>query len=317
MKKIFKIFVIVIISLVVLSLTLSPIFAQENLQAPNKEVANKVGELVELKDDNTLSDEDREIKEIVIRREALDKIANLSLLEIKNLEDKINSLDLNSDIQIQIKERFLEILDNNRKYSEDLKIKTENDELTLEEVKDLAQKYKDWREENYNKYVKKLTVFTLAFQEKSVLKTANIRLEKIMADLGKLESAKLIKKEDTWKYIDSAMKSLTNAQIFNSNAEKIIIDVIEKCVLYPASSTPEAMPEIATSTLEKIGEPLTKPVPVTEEFTASSTAKLATSTQEIIPENDAQALIERSLKEIKNAYNSFISISNKVKAKLK
>ncbi|MDO8443220.1 MAG: hypothetical protein Q7S81_03140 [bacterium] len=316
MKKIFRLIVIVIVILVILSLGLSPIFAQENLQVPNKEVSNKVDELVELKDDSTISDQDKEIKEIQIRKEALGKITNLSLVEIKNLESRINSFNFKSDAQTQIKERFLEILDNNKKYSEDLKVKTESDELTLEEVKNLAQEYKDWRDENYNKYVKKLTVFILTFQEKNVLETANTRLEKIMLDLKKLESAKLIKKEDTWKYIDSAMKSLTNAQIFNSNAEKIIIGAIEKDIINIATSTPEIITGIATTTPEKIEELIAKPI---EESLASSTAKLATTTPiKIITEEDAaQTLIEKSLQEIKNAYNSFISISNKVKAKLK
>jgi len=316
MKKALKTFVIIIIILVTLSLGLSPIFAQENLQAPNKEVANKVDELVELKDDSTLSDQDKEVKEIQIRKEALGKITDLSLVEIKNLEGKINSLDFGSDAQIKIKEKFLEILDNNKKYSEDLKTKTENDKITLDEVKNLAQEYKDWREENYNQYVKKLTVFVLTFQEKDVLKTANTRLEKIMADLKKLENAKIIKKEDTWKYIDSAMKSLANAQIFNSNAEKIIINAIEKDIINIASSTPEMTAEIATTTPEKIEKPAIKPA--IEISAASSTVKLATSTPKIIKEEDnAQTLIERSLKEIKNAYASFISISAKVSQKLK
>jgi hypothetical protein len=307
MKKLFKILMVIIITLVVLSLTLSPIFAQENLQAPNKEVSNKVDELIELKDDSTLSDKDKEVKEIQIRKEALGKITGLSLVEIKNLEDKINSLDFGSDAQNKIKDAFLEILDKNKKYSEDLKTKTDSDKLTLEEVKNLAQEYKDWRDENYNKYIKKLTVFILTFQEKNVLKTANTRLEKITADLKKLENAKIIKKEDTWKYIDSAMKSLTNAQIFNSNAEKMIITAIEKDIINAASSTLEMAAEIATTTPEKISEPVIK-----------SATKLATSTPKIILEEDnAQTLIEKSLKEIKSAYASFISISAKVSQKLK
>ncbi|GEM_PF-1934204 len=330
MKKTFRIFLVITITLVILSLTLTPIFAQENLQTPNKEVSNKVDELVDLKDDNTLSEKDKELKEIQIRKEALGKITNLSLLEIKNLEAKINSLDLTSNTQNAIKEKFLEILDNNKKYSEELRTKTENDKLTLEEVKNLAQEYKDWREKNYNKYVKQLTIFILTFQEKNVLKTANTRLEKIMIDIKKLEGAKILKKEDTWKYIESAMKSLTNAQIFNSDAEKLIIEVIERDIINAATSTLASAATLtsepigtATTTSEKIEEPIIKHA---EESTVSSTAKLATTTpmtstsspQEIILEEDsAQTLIEKSLQEIKNAYTSFISISNKVKAKLK
>lgn len=311
MNKIFKIIVIAIIILVVLSLSLSPIFAQENLQAPNKDVADKVDELIRLKDNNTLSESEKEIKEIQIRKEALDEIANLSLLEIKNLEDKLNSLEFTSDIQNQIKDRFLEILGNNRKYSEDLKTKLSGENLTLTEVKNLAQEYKDWRDQNYNNYVKKLTVFILSFQEKNVLKTANTRLEKIITDIKKLETTKILKKEDTWNLIESAMKSLTNAQVLNTNAEKIIIEVIQKDILIIASST-------ASTTISLVESATTTPETSEIEINlASTSAKIASSTPKILPENNAQTMIEKSLQEIKNTYNIFISISNKVKLKLK
>ncbi len=66
MKKVSKAFVIIIISLVILGLTLPllNIFAQENLQAPLKDVENKVGELIELKDDDTLSEKEKEERKV-------------------------------------------------------------------------------------------------------------------------------------------------------------------------------------------------------------------------------------------------------------
>ncbi len=322
MKKFSKIAVTVIIALVIIGLTLPliNIFAQENLQAPLKEVENKVDELVQLKDNSTLSDKEKEIKEIQIRKESLAKIADLSLLEIKNLEDKINALELESKDQIAIKEIFLNILENNKKYSEELKKKNEKENISLDEVKNLAQEYKDWRQENYDKYIKELTVFVLTFQEKQVLKTANTRLDKIMSDLKKLETAKILKKEDTWNLVNASMKSLTNAQTFNSKGENLIINLIKKNILISASST--LLIENASSTLATT----TKSLFTLASTTAASDQKIktniasstASSTPKIISDEDkAQTWIEKSLQEIKNAYNSFLSISDKVKLKLK
>ena len=123
------------------------------------------------------------------------------------------------------------------------------------------------------------------------------------------------------------MKSLTNAQIFNSNAEKIIISVIEKDIINIATSTPASTSAFATSTSELIETATTTPEKIekimikstVEKSIASSTSKLATSTPtiKIVLEDNAQTLIEKSLKEIKNAYNNFISISAKVSQKLK
>jgi len=312
MKKLSKTFSTIIIVLVILGLTLPvlSIFAQENLQAPLREVSNKVEELIELKDDNTLSDQEKEEKEIQVRKEALEKIIDLSLIETKNLANKINALELSSEDQIAIKVKLISILDANESYSKELKTKTEKEDISLEEIKNLAQEYKDWRDENYNKYVKKITVFILTFQEKQVLKTADIRLEKIMSDLKKLEDLKVLKKEDTLKFITDSTKNLANAQVLNKNAESLIIEIIKKDLLETATTSPETLsasttPEIASISL------MAAPAPSQEQEIATTTAKIITE------EENAQSLIEQSLQEIKNAYTNFISISTKVNQRLK
>lgn len=313
MIKISKTFSIIIITLVILGLILpfSNIFAQENLQAPLKEVSNKVDELIELKDDNTLSDEEKEIREIRVRKEALEKIITLSLIETENLVLKLSTLELSSENQVAIKDRFVEILKNNEVYSKELGEEIKEENLSLDDVKNLAQEYKDWRDENYNKYIKKITVFLLTFQEKQVLKTAETRLEKIMSDLKKLEDLKIIKKDDTLKFITASTKNLANAQILNSKAEEKIMLAIERDILEVASSTESMM---ATSTAEAMMMLTVEPKEQLEEVEK----EVATSSIEIILEEDeAQSLVEESLQEIKNAYANFIDISNKVSQRLK
>ncbi len=303
MKKKSKIFSAIIIALVIVGLTmpLLNIFAQENLQAPLKEVSNKVEELIELKDDNTLSDQEKEQKEIQVRKEALEKILDLSLIETKNLTDKLNSLELSSDDQIAIKEKFIEILSNNTQFSTDLKSKINQDSINLEGIKAMAQEYKDWREVNYNPYIKKITVFILTFQEKQVLKTANTRLDKIMSDIKKLEDLKIIKKDDTLKFITNSTKNLSDAQILNNDAETKIVSIIKKEIIEAASTTPETVMAVSSLTIQSTPSP-----------------EIATSTiKTISDEESAQSLVENSLQEIKNAYTNFINISVLVSQKLK
>ncbi len=315
MKKTSKIFSAVLIFFVIIGLTVpfALIFAQENLQAPLKDVTNKVDELIELKDNTTLSDQEKEQKEIEIRKEALEKILSLSLIEIKNLEDKINALNLSSKDQLAIKEKFLEILESNKQFSTELNSKIEKDSLTLEEIKNFAQEYKDWRDSNYNKYVKKINVFILTFQEKQFLKTADTRLQKIMSDLKKLEDLRILKKEDTSSFIEASMKNLTTAENLNKDAETLITSTIKKELLETASSTTIIEKESATTTqkLEIIEEAPALSLMAAPEQIASTSPK-------IIPEEDtAQTMIEKALTEIKNAYSNFIGISNKVSQKLK
>jgi hypothetical protein len=169
----------------------------------------------------------------------------------------------------------------------------------------------------------------LVFQEKGVLEVAKVRLDKIMSDLKNLQNAKILKTTDTSDLINLSMKSLANAQLYNSNAESIISKSIKKDLLDIASSTPlsaSSTPalETATTSIENTDQTATSSLleKLNASGSATSTDSIATATSTLqkintIEEDKAQILIEKSLKEIKNAYNNFISISNLVSKKLK
>ena len=322
MKKTSKIFASFVVTLVIIGLTLPLIktFAQDNMQTPLQNVENKVGELAQLKDNSSLSDTEKQAQEIQIRKDALNQIVNLSLLETKNLENKLNSLDLQSDDQNAAKDGFLDILQKTNDYSSELKNNINKDGLALDEVKSFAQEYKDWRKNHYDNYIEEMTAFILVFQEKQVLKTANTRLDKIMSDLKKLENAKILKKIDTFNLTNQSLKSLTNAQILNSKAETLIVAVIKKDIIPMASSTLLTDLNTASTTVATSTENLIQSTGTTTLSLATTTQLLisATTTAKVISDSaKAHSFVEKSLQEIKNAYANFISISNFVNKKLK
>ncbi|MDD5547800.1 MAG: hypothetical protein PHN74_02825 [Candidatus Pacebacteria bacterium] len=293
MKKISKILLIIVILFVTLGMLL-PIFnlhAQESLL---KEVVGSVDDLINIKDNSSLSDEERLSQEIEARKSALLKIVDLSLNEIENLGDKLKSLSLTGEKATALKDQFLAILGQNEQYSGQLKESLSSDKaFSLDEIKQVAKDFKDWRETYYNENVRKILSFVIVFQEKSILKTADARLEKIISDLRKLESAKLIKREDSWNYLNSAIKNLANANLLNNKAEILLM------------STLEDMINASTSTEVFLNDPLNN--------------KKATST-EIKTENknydSIKSMVEKSMNEIKNAYKNFVDISNKIRKKL-
>lgn len=312
MKKFSKTILFIIIAIVILGMLSSVLkfkaFAAETpantntestLESPLKGVINSVDELVNLKDDNTLTAEEKIKKEIELRKDALLKIVELSLLETNNLKDKLNAIKTDNNEQEQIKNRLIETLEKNKAYIEQIKTNLEND-LLLEEIKDLTKNFKTWREDYYNDSVKKSLAFSLVFQEKSALKTADSRLEKIISDLRKLENAKLIKKEDTKKLLDASIKNLTNAHLLNNKAERSLISGLKQ---YFAA-------EDATTTAETLsGEENS----LSKNETATSTEVTKVKFEE---KDEIKLLVEKSLDEIKNAYKNFLEISIRVKKKL-
>lgn len=259
-----------------------------------KEVNEIVDDLINLKDDDNLSKEEKNSQEISVRKEALEKIIDLSLAEIQDLRQKLEALELADKSQKETKSSFLESLKNFEEYYNGLRAELDKDQ-TIDSLKDLAKELKSWRAKEYIAKTQFILSFTLIHNEKLVLKIADERLDKINSDIKKLENAKMIKKNSFNSEFASAMKSLAAAHLLNSNAEKIFSKSLEEIIL--ASST-------ASSSAVSIDG-------------SEATTTIATSTKKSLsPEIEIKQLIEKSLKEIKNAYNNFLSISKAVKKKL-
>lgn len=294
MKKFSKILLIVIIVLVILGLVvpLLGLYAAQE-EKPNislENVMESVDQLTELENNKELTPEEKINKEIEIRKIALLNIVILSLSEINDLKEKLESLVLNTDKQMEIKDELIKILDQNKDYAEQLQKELEKD-FSLEEIKNLTAAFKKWRSEHYNIDVKNTLSFILIYQEKSVIKTADVRLEKIISDLRKLENTKLIKKEDSWKHLNNAIKNLTNAHLLNNKAENLLLKNFET-----ASSTPI---DSINQDLSDQGE--------NDNSSSKDEEKLY---------DDVKFLVEKSLNEIKNAYKSFLQISSIIKRRL-
>lgn len=250
-----------------------------------KEINELVNEIKTLKNNNELSDEEKEQQEIALRKLALSKIMDLSLLEANELKIKLEGLELDSEELEAVQAQWLALLNKYTEYYEGFKERLTNEELSLTDLKNLAKEFKAWRKDNhYKKQISQILIFVLVFTEKSILKIADIRLEKIIANLDQLESAQLIEKQNFQPLLNAATLNLSNAHLLNETARTLLLS---------AAATSTA----ATSTV------------VADETTA-------TTTQPTEKKNDIKALIIETLREIKTAYKNFLEISKQVKQRL-
>mgnify|MGYP001573403562 FL=1 len=287
-KKLFK---KIIISLLVLGLFLpleKRAYAEVTLKSLLKEIAEKVTEIADLRKDKTLSSEDRIQKEMSARREALLKIFDLTLLEDSDLKTKLTGIkNLNAD-QEKIRVKLLGLLTENESSYSEMKTRLDNAK-SIEEVKQLAADFKNWRSAVYNSKVEKIVSFTLVFQQKKTLGLSFERLEKIKAELKKMESEDLIKKEDTEKLLQKSLSNLEQAGKFNDRAEAILLIALAKEFFPPKSKI------------------MTKPVTPPE-------MKLTDENNKESP--TVKSLVKQSLLYTKLAYKYFIEIGKIAKEKV-
>lgn len=260
--------------------------AANPLSTPLNNVINNIDELANLKDNTELTEEQKIVKELELRKESLLGILDLSLLEIKNLSNKIASTTTENKTQETTKTYLLNFLYESGNYIETIKNKF-NDELNLEGIKNLAQEFKDWRENFYNQIIKKSLIFSLIMQEKAALKIAEARVEKILLDFKKLENANLLTKDESLTLLSPSNKNLSNARSLNNKAETLLIKSLD------------FDQEISSTTII---------------FNINNIS--ATNTINNIDEDSIKLLIQKSLDEIKNAYKSFLDISIKIRKKL-
>ncbi len=281
----------IIISLLVLGLFLpleKRAYAEVTLKSLLKEIAEKVTEIADLKKDKALSDENRIQKEMQARKEALSKIFDLTLLENSDLKTKLENIENLTDDQEKIRVKLLGLLTENESSYSEMKTRLDNAK-SIEEVKQLAADFKNWRSAVYNSKVEKIVSFTLVFQQKKTLGLSFERLEKIKAELKKMESEDLIKKEDTEKLLQKSLSNLEQAGKFNDRAEAILLIALAKEFFPPKSKI------------------MTKPVTPPE-------MKLTDENNKESP--TVKSLVKQSLLYTKLAYKYFIEIGKIAKEKV-
>ncbi len=242
-------------------------------------VETSVNELLTVRDDTSLSDEDKLLKEFELRGKILSEVLTLSLDEVSKLTAKIDALPefTEESPERKLRDEFKAALEGYATYytdqSKKLALLT-----TIEQVKSLAQEIKDYRDNTYNPQIKEIVNFVLLFYNEDVLKVANTRLDKISADIKKLEKLGYIKTGAFANELKLAAQTLSDA--------RALLEEAKNAVLNPPKPEEEIAPETGTAPTEE---------------------------EETQPPVEPNKLVESSLNKVKSAYDTFLQISKSLR----
>lgn len=214
MKALFK---YLVVAIVILGLIM-PLL---NLRA--QELNNVYDGLKAAKENSELPADEKEKQEAAVRKDALLKILNLSLAEAEDLINDLKALDLNTEEQQEWRDYLIYVLETYREYYEKFKKELTAD-LSVADSKLLAKGFQFWRKGSYAKHIPLITNFIFIFNEQKILRIAEARLEKITADLGRLEKTTSLNKEEFEQFLDNAKTDLQNAWALNQKAEQSFLD---------------------------------------------------------------------------------------------
>lgn len=301
-------------------------FAQEpNVESQLQETKKNIAELVEAKDEDSSFD-------VVLRIELFKKVANLSIIEAKNLKIKLIILDkIENERLINWKGEVVEELNEIISYYENVKENASENEssLVLEEIQQIAADFKTWREENYLPLQYEIQNLLLIKKEKEALQISNRRLEKISNDIIILERAGFSKIDELKNMFENAEKLIENAEIENEEAMKLFITenttplepIIEETTTSTETQSTSTIPTISSSTATSTESNSTSTLLISTSTPSisTSTSLISTSTLQTTEtfnkkqERSIRGLISASWENIKEAYRTFIEMSSFVR----
>lgn len=196
------------------ALLIMPLF---NIYAqPSEAAKSALKEIVDLQENKVESAESRQ--------DALLKVLKLTSLETQDFLGQLKNIkNLNID-HILLRDQLQTQLNDYLLYLESLTGKLINERPELNEIINLANEFKSWREKKYNPIIKNVLNFILVFQEKATLKTAQNRFDKINNDINKLKPSKYIKPEQLLVILNEAADKLRSAQALNDEAQELLLE---------------------------------------------------------------------------------------------
>ncbi len=296
-------FLIVVVFFAPLLLTTSVHAQTPAVQKAFDSIKERVDNLVVAKDtDNP--------RELTIRIETFTKVIDLSETEAKELKMQLLQLELSDKTLQAWKTVMLDQINGAIAYydSQQKVMEEGNADITMESIKSTAETFKLWREENYIPTAEEIYNVLIIFQEREAIDVAQVRSQKVSADITKLQKARVRGIEALPVLLVEAKKFITKADELNSAAYDLFLEAL---TLPPVETMQQNTTSTATGTIE--GKNITLK---TIQKTTTTIDESATTSVAILPSSQPSIkdLVRSSLVNIRDAYQVFIEMGNVVRA---
>ncbi len=277
-KKTFSTLIVVTVILSGMFLPVAKSNAQESMQSALRDIVGKIGALFNLGFNNELSPEEKQQQELQTRKDTVSKILDLTRMEQADLLNRLAGLKTLTDAQGKMRNTLTSQLagnENSFKHIQD-RLTTAD---TTESVRQLATDFKNWRTVVYDPKAKQTVAFTFVFNGKSILATAQKRLENISKDLNDRKNTLGDNADEITELFEKATNSIKDAEELHNQAKILVMAAL--------TSLNKPMSQLALS--QKVSD--------------MNTRNIA----------DSKKLTEQSLQNIQTAYKIFIELGAALK----
>ncbi len=275
--------------------------------------------------DNLITAEDQNNSDTTaLRIQTFQQVIDLSVAEAKDLKVRLLTTDPSNNPAVSAwKDNMVAALNKAIDYyNQEDAILSQTINLSLDTIQNMAAAFKNWRDNNYMFIADQINSYILILGEKDAIGVAELRAQKIAGDIQKLPSAKDFNPD---AMLTEAKQDIADGKTLNNQAYEDFLNEFIGASSSPDLITPNqnASSSTGSSSVDMNNlEPLTIGSDNSSSTTTnSSTTPTGTSTEIVatstevspLPALSIKDLIQASLDKIKDAYQVFIEMSNKVR----
>lgn len=288
---------------------------ESSLNQKLSDTKDSVNELLELKDNDLISPQEKEKMEISIRKKIILKVIDLSKSQLIDLQKKLDSAKVpDSDDWKLVKEDFAKKTESFIKYyDESDKFISEGGDISLEEIKSLAKKIEDKKAGEIDPEVKKMNNVVVIFGISDILGLVDERFNKIKLDINKVYEKKLVKDQSLMDLFKKSSTIIEESRALSDKSKEVVLNIYSD---QSATTTKEFIKGLKEEIFEGIESKLDKNDSEKSDKNASSTESAIESAEDVSwKEIDSYLndLIINSLGGVRQAYEVFIKMSLNIK----
>lgn len=157
--------------------------------------------------------------ELKVRKDALREVIPCLVREAQSLRERVHSLSLEDEQLRRLQERFVERLDDAKKFYENHLKRV--DDLGIRGSQDMARTLKEWRASTFGSLQDESVAFVLWVKNQELLRAARTRFEEVSRAMKLLN---LTENEDIAALFEAARAELEATESLNAEAGRVLLD---------------------------------------------------------------------------------------------
>jgi len=258
---------------------------------------NNVDDVIIALTDEKLTDEEK----IARASDGLNRALSLSIDRVNSLTEELSKREFEDEsLEKTMQDDFLSDLDLYRTYYNEKLIALESLEA-LSDIQMLAKEVKEYRDTVYTPNIENIVGFALIFYNKDVIDIADKRFKNISSDIADLRELGLFEEDKFSDDTSSIVELLYESKELQKNASELIL-------ISPENPEPED-PEGVEIPMDIDILEATSTVIATSSDISDDESSLELVADDLYP-TTPNAMLERSLSNIKEVYVIFVQISD-------